>query len=335
MERAKEKNNRRWWRWGLLAAAIIGLLFVTGWTLHEVEEVEDTTCPVSEHISCSTGNACIAPNRRRICPQSEDGPRQPPDVNTTLGCSNPNYVCENLPYPDGTCCNKNDFCYRDDPFKTCQQGVCTSSDPTLCRGFCESDDDCIFSDTPFPIYDAADSTVFCAGGACFAYVQTLNPVNGPGDLLNMTTLLQRNTSACLEMSCFQMFAEDSCTVFQFQYCQYAWACSRYNGLDVRKRDIAGAMAASQVRGKTLPYVTSEGVTVDVPVLHNFTLPGGGRYSRQLYQQANAALNYRLGQFIASVDAKYTEAPTGAPTGEPTGAPTGEPTPAPTAEAPQP
>lgn len=323
-----EKRSKWWWRGALLLAVIISFYFINGWTLHEVREVEEAICPVKEDLKCWTGNACIAPNMRQICTNGgDDGNPLIPDINTTLGCANPNYVCENLPYPDGTCCNKNDFCYRDDPFKTCQQGVCTSSDPTLCRGFCESDDDCIFSDTPFPIYDAADATVFCAGGACFAYVLSFNQVNGPSDLLNMTTLLQRNTSACLEMSCFQVFEENDCSVFQVQYCQYAWACSRYNGLDFRKRDLAGALQSSGgVRGKSLPYVTSEGVTVDVPVLHNFTLPGGGRYSRQIYQQANAALNYRLGQFMTSIDAKYnTDAPTGAPTDATTEAPTDAPT----------
>jgi hypothetical protein len=268
----------------LALLALIGIFTITGLTLHEVEEIEDSTCDYEESIACWDGNGCHASLRRRIC--REEGTAA---LTSTGTCTSANYVCENPTYPDGTCCNQNDFCFLDDPNKTCQQGQCVSTDPTLCKGFCTVDADCTDSAFPFPIYPTASSTTFCLNGACFAYVYAFSPVISPNDLLNRTTLAARNISSCIESSCF-VFDIDG----DIQVCQYAWTCSQLNGFSdqeifTKKRGLLGSAQ---------------------PLVHNFTLPGGGgRYSRGQYNEANAGLNARLTRFVDSIRA--TNAPTSA------------------------
>lgn len=298
MESEKNKNNRRWW-WKLLGAlALVTLIGLAAAIFHEVHEQEERaeTCLYSDSLSCWKGNACLASYKKLVCAASEEGGAAPPDINSTYQCANPKYICETSPLPDGTCCNDRDFCYRDDPYKVCQNGQCTSADDTLCRGFCEVDSDCTQSETPFPFYPDAYSSTFCTGSACFAYVYAYNPVMSPMDLLDLSTLANRNISACLESACFIFTQQTDCSLYSTQICQYAWTCSRYNGVIYRKRSISASIRNAGVG----QLVMENGTVVDVPILHNFTLPGGGRYSRAQYNQANAALNLKLAEFMRRI-----------------------------------
>jgi len=268
----------------LFGMGLIAIIIMQGVTLHEVEEVEDATCPYSESSGCWDGNACHAPLKKLICPIVEGTASR----SATTACTAANYVCENPVYPDGTCCNANDFCFLPDPNKTCQQGQCVSADPTLCKGYCLVDEDCTSSSWAFPIYESAATTTFCLNGACFAYVYAFNAIS-PNDLLNRTTLAARNISACLETSCFISNVPDMGDV---QICQFAWLCSQLNGFSDqtggKKRAILDSARAQQDDNET-----------DVPILHNFTLPGGGRYTRGQYNEANKAMNAKLLAFVNS------------------------------------
>jgi hypothetical protein len=336
MKQDKESNywnNSRFWRnlfFVLCAITTIGLLANL---THEAEEAENAICTRSQDLSCWRGNACQTMTMSPICPNQLDG-RTPGggSFNASNGCSNPIYECDTpKQLPDGACCNQNDFCYLDDPTKQCLSGQCISTNDALCRGVCEVDSDCIDSDTPFPFYPTVEADTFCAGGACFAYVFSPNTMSSPEDALNQTTLLARNVTACLEMACFIFTEQNDCALLSFQVCQYVWACSRYTGFFKRKRDIADTVMASQQGGAVGQYVMENGTVITVPIIHNFTLPGGARYSRAHFNQANADLNWHLASFLQQVQDASTNAPTAAPTLEPTEAPTQEPTPSPTAE----
>jgi hypothetical protein len=260
----------------LLGAALLALIIMAGITLHEVEEVETSVCPYQESLACWDGNACHAPLMKRICPIVE-GNNQRTSLNPA--CAAANFVCENPAYADGTCCNQNDFCFLNDPNKTCQAGQCVSTDVTLCKGYCLTDDDC--TTALIPLYPSiTNAFTFCLNGACFTYVYTDSNVITPNDLLNLTTMGARNISACLESVCFVLnFGEGDILI-----CQFAWKCSQLNGFSDQSRKKREIMEEAQ----------------QTRLLHNFTLPGGnGRYTRDQYRQANEALNAKLVQFVNS------------------------------------
>src|ERR1700742_316849 len=51
-------------------------------------------------------------------------------------------ICIHERMVNGSCCNKEDYCYYDDPCKKCVFGVCQSPNASLCKGFCNTVDDC-------------------------------------------------------------------------------------------------------------------------------------------------------------------------------------------------
>jgi hypothetical protein len=268
-------------------------------------------CPSQENASCYDGNACNLPLLTPVCPQEEfrrrhgwdDHQRDHHDDRWGSGWRGPwdrssggddyrytrpprptpapgggalkpceSFVCSNPPLPSGACCNRNDFCYLPDPTKYCFNGQCISNNQTLCRGFCEVDTDCtVNSSAPIPIYPTAEPSFFCFHGACLGFVDSLSTVIVPTDLLNLTTQLAVNTSACLESSCTMFEGGEGA----FTICQYAFRCSQLSGFS------GGSVKRGLEETLTAP-------------LFNFTLPGGNaRYTRAQYLQLNAELNVLL------------------------------------------
>jgi hypothetical protein len=287
----------------------VGTFITVVWTAVQTNNIAITEVPYKESLDCWTGNACLAPLKTRLNPDLPGMPAPAPGAT----CDTPDRVCVTPPpvYPDGTCCNQNDFCYQADPNKICIRGQCVSGDPTLCRGFCEIDSDCTGSATPFPIYPTAEADAFCLNGACVALVSANPPVVSPNDLLNLSTMLAFNTSACLESSCFVFASGTGGTTTSTQICQYSWACSQLNGF--YNQTVVSRKRSVTARAQLIEHLEmDDGTVVNVTMYHNFSLPGGSaRYSRDQYWANNIALNQRLGAFLDSLNPRppLTIAPT--------------------------
>ena len=289
-------SSSKWGYRGFVIAALIVLLGINIANLVITDEVEQAVCEYKTSAKCWTGNACVAPLKKRICPI-----RPGDDSNNNLigneSCDSPDYVCDNTNfYPDGTCCNRHDFCYLDDPTKSCQQGVCVSQNATLCRGFCAVDTDCtVNASAPFPFFPTVETDIFCLNGACVAQAQAINPVQSPDDLLNLSTQDQRNISACLESFCFPVNISGP----PAQICQYAWVCSQLTGYsdEVRKREFYQSGGDATGGGGDNDTITRAPPSTNAPIRHNYRLPGGGRYSGDQYRQANQQLNNHLDSLL--------------------------------------
>lgn len=278
-DRHKEKHRRRR-RWAIVLAVILGasllaLIIMEAIELYNLGRVQQAECPYQESLACWDGNACHAPFMKRVCPLEAPGSLS---HGHTAACAAANYICENPVYPEGTCCNQNDFCFLDDPNKTCQSGECVSTDPTLCKGYCTIDDDCANSPWPIPLYEAADQTVFCLNGACvyLVYARTIVEAN---DMLNETTQLFRNITACIESSCFVVNVDGEDLIL----CQYVWKCSRWYTFSDQTKKKRDSMDSG------------------TRILHNFTLPAGlsGRLNQEQYNHANEIMNTKLAEHLQS------------------------------------
>jgi hypothetical protein len=196
--------------------------------IKEVQCQSDNTAIVSD--DCLTGNACQLGIKQRI----DTGCASSGDVGSS-GESCQQYQCTSVPLETGSCCNRDDFCYFDDPNKKCYQGVCKSLDPTLCKGYCTTDADCRTPETQFPFqindtaYNPAGPEPYrrpvCIYNSCtqmvlFSGVTTdplamIYPYNGDKLLFNF--------SKCASVVCVPTFFPDN-------VCAYTWNCAPYLNL---------------------------------------------------------------------------------------------------------
>jgi hypothetical protein len=192
---------------------------------------------------------------------------------------------------DGSCCNRYDSCYLDDPGKKCFNGKCESSDTTLCKGYCTVDADC--SPTLVPLKPGLDyETTFCLYGSCATLIaQDIPVVSSPAAFLLEDTQAELNITSCLYSQCVSYEPAPE-TV-----CLYTFNCAPF--VFSKKR---AALDSQTVQ--TL----------------NFNYPGvvnSGNYLL-LSEKVN-------NEFQALLASTPTAAPTPAPTEHPTVAPTVAPT----------
>lgn len=224
----------------LIVWAIVVLIFAILWMAfvihvnHEVDEIvnlktsELTYGEVS--LDCSDQNSCTIDIKTRIsCPS------QIPDV----ACDS--YGCSHIPLADGSECNQNDFCYADDPSKTCVEGTCRSRNSSLCLGFCDDnipccdllDPSCVF---PYKLnlLNPGEVYHYCAYNSCVTLVISDVPIAEPMNLFVNANLGDLNQSACIEAVCTTDFFDD------ITACLYQWECAPYVSVTNKKRAISSS-----------------------------------------------------------------------------------------------
>lgn len=290
----------------LVVIALFGLLIATlVYAVMDYNAVvqlqsQQTGCHGPDSLLCSDGNACTIDYLNPPC--FTEWFRWPHQHWNSSVCHT--RTCSHLPVADGSCCNRRDFCYEDDPTKECQGGQCVSSNPLLCKGYCASDADC--NPTLVPLADdLAFQSSFCTYGACTTLIGANIPIiTDPNAFLLENTLAQRNVTSCLNAECvpFSFWSGNYSTT---SACIYWWKCSTFTF--TRKR-------ALEAEAET------------PPVLLNFSF---GKHIRSgaLYNQVAARIS---AQWFANLGTMApTAAPTETPTRLPTRSPTGSPTRAPT------
>lgn len=196
-----------------LVLALIGM----GFSIHANHEVEEIENAASVRYSMQSIN------------YTDFDPCTLDVLATTTQCNGmtSNEVVH-LPLSNGSCCNQNDFCYRDDPEKVCLYGKCQSPDPTKCKGYCTTLDDCT---TIIPLTvdpNAAFYNNFCVFNACGTFVMFNNILIADPYTLIDTRLSspdrERNTniSACLNVVCVTQYEAEGAT-----YCTFTWKCAPY------------------------------------------------------------------------------------------------------------
>ena len=139
-------------------------------------------------------------------------------VPCSLGSTCSPYQCTYLALANGSCCNHNDFCYYNDPLKTCVYGTCMSPDFTLCKGYCNTDADC------FPITalnPVVNTTTTCVFHSCLTQFVVQTNVVSPLSLMNLTVANSSNISSCLSAICVNDFDAG------FSTCTYQWTCAPF------------------------------------------------------------------------------------------------------------
>jgi len=202
----------------ILSAICMGFGIATN---NEVNGIDNRLCTTTESLACTDFNPCTRDIIQPI--NCGGGSLSGPD-----SCAS--FECTNVPLANGSCCNQYDFCYYDDPGKTCLFGTCQSSDPTLCKGYCNEPEDCL---VPIPLtvnVDAIDTD--CVFHSCVTIVTVATyPITNPFSLINTSNgnLTALNISGCLMANCVSDFLDD------FTVCLYQWKCGPYVGLENEKK----------------------------------------------------------------------------------------------------
>ena len=221
--------------WGVvvLIFAILWMAFVIH-VNHEVDEIVTWKTPLSTRgevsIDCWDGNACSVDIKTRIsCPS------QIPNT----ACDS--YECSHIQLADGSECNQNDFCYADDPLKTCVDGTCRSPNASLCLGYCDDnipccdllDPSCVF---PYKLnlLNPGEVYHYCAYNSCVTLVISDVPIPDPANLFVNANIGDLNQSACIESVCTTDFFND------ITACLYQWACAPYVSVTNKKRAISSS-----------------------------------------------------------------------------------------------
>ena len=210
----------------ILLFAILGMTY-TIHVSHEVDELVEAdclTCQIQQSsILCTDFNPCSRDVLSPItCPNINDG-------NGGTSCSS--YRCDHYNLSEGSCCNDDDYCYRDDPLKTCTDGVCRSLDSTLCKGWCQDDSDCCNPagpTCPFPLFPAlyhgAESLrQMCVFHSCVTFFQVDEPIPDPMNLFQVNTYEEIQMQSCYEAICQPDF------INPLPACLYQWKCAPFIG----------------------------------------------------------------------------------------------------------
>lgn len=228
-------RSNRWERFiiGLLIVIIILLLIhypptlvAYGYSNTIIDGVCASDSTAEESLDCNDGNACTVDIKQRIstgCKSSLSG-----QTDSDKACQQ--YQCSNVPLAAGSCCNRDDFCYFDDPDKKCYAGgVCKSTDPTLCKGYCTSYLDCQNPDTIFPLQINTstyplDTQSSCQYNSCTQYLITIGQFTDPISMIypNNGDMLLFNFSKCATVLCFQ-------PIDYLNICTFNWNCAPYVG----------------------------------------------------------------------------------------------------------
>jgi hypothetical protein len=253
-----------------------------------------------ESDECNDGNPCTLDIKQRVntgCTRklfvnqsAEDGACQ-------------EYQCTNVPLATGSCCNRDDFCYFDDPNKKCYNGVCKSLDPTLCKGYCEVDDDCRneFKTIPLQINDttyAAGYEPFCIFNSCTQFVSfnarftdplaMVYPYNGNLSLFNF--------SKCVNVVCYK---PDLSGVSGFNTCLYTWKCAPYLNLPYPPPPASG-----KKRSSIIEWDPSSNTTDDTVI--NDTIPVVPVFTRSVSTVLTLAQRDKLNKFAYQLALQYIE-----------------------------
>ena len=199
----------------ILAAAIMGVVIHMNKQANTIEQALCIDCmAASANAVCNDFNPCTIDVVHPImCPTPE---------HKTTTCAS--YSCTHINMSDGSCCNQQDFCYTNDPLKTCNNGICSSPDPTKCKGYCVSVLDC----TEAPIDPEISSegeclNVVCMYSSCVTQLCLTEPLADPMSVFNQTSLALMNESSCYEAVCVTDY------FINITYCQYQWKCAPFSG----------------------------------------------------------------------------------------------------------
>lgn len=202
---------------------IVLSLFIIGFVFHiskDVHQIKQKSCSDTESSLCYRGNPCELALITYI------------GCDDCLTCRAPGstcdkFKCEYYPLANGSCCNKNDYCYTDDPNKACVFGDCKSTDITKCKGYCNStdyDENYPCPQIPLVLSGGEEVVSFCLYNSCVTQV-VLEAVylDNPFDLIdttNTSNLTGSNMKNCLLGSCeFTEFGS---------VCVFTWKCAPYN-----------------------------------------------------------------------------------------------------------
>ena len=139
-------------------------------------------------------------------------------VPCALGSNCSAYQCTYIELANGTCCDQADFCYYPDPAKACVFGSCRSPDPTLCKGYCVSDSDCIPITAVTP---EVSVTTSCVYQSCLTQFVIEGQVVDPLLLIDLTVANSSNISSCMDAICVNQF------FFGLSTCTYQWNCAPF------------------------------------------------------------------------------------------------------------
>src|SRR5277367_3007517 len=222
MSHANEHHNTFWDRLRQTNAALITAIIFSVITIiflaialgfgananSNINTLQTKLCTGTQSILCTDFNPCTA------------------DLITYISCDDTNvsgclqFKCKYVPLANGSCCNDNDFCYRNDPSKVCFYGKCVSPNPTVCKGFCTTAGDCPI----LPIVDTDAAIDYdCIYNSCVTTTVIIsdNVITYPYNILDNSTLANLNTSSCLSASCYYV----SNSTPAFSVCTFTWSCS--------------------------------------------------------------------------------------------------------------
>jgi hypothetical protein len=244
MNRQQKPKDASWSHAWIIAVTslIIGCLILAAVELHGLNQMvneanEAAECSAVDSPTCFSGNACQPGSLEEMC-QSRSWPgEEPPWPLDQQSCGSQACVYRQL--PDGSCC-PTDECYAPDPSKICVSGQCVTANYTLCRGFCLNDAMCnsSYAVPVLPNVEALEAV--CVNGACLTIAGSFAPFASCEDLLNLTTLKQRQVAACLETYRYQYDIGD------FTYmdtCFFSYICSRGIAFASKKRTWDNSIAA--------------------------------------------------------------------------------------------
>jgi hypothetical protein len=139
----------------------------------------------------------------------------------------PKDLCIHEPMINGSCCNKYDYCYYDDPCKKCVFGTCQSPNASLCKGFCNTDADCNIT-LPISAEFILNSCVF---NSCVTVFESVTPVPNPISLINTGNgnFTALSIKSCISAVCFSSVSGDPLSNSTF--CYFTWNCAPFIGAE--------------------------------------------------------------------------------------------------------
>lgn len=153
-------------------------------------------------------------------------------------------VCRHFPMAEGSCCNREDYCYTYDHHKRCHQGICKSRDVTKCKGYCVSSEDCPV--LPLVI-NGSDISAFCFYGSCVTIAFVLYNPGDPNLLLNQSAYPPiGKLEACLASSC--VWLPDN----GYYSCTYVWRCAPWVNASTTISSAGATAAAANTPAIVLP-----------------------------------------------------------------------------------
>lgn len=180
----------------------------------DVERIQNKECPLQQSDLCSDFNPCTIDYLETTCGNRSD----------SGGINCKTYQCLNVPLANGSCCNRDDFCYTDDPAKACVFGQCKSPNASKCKGYCGNAtefDEGVCLDLPLTV----DSNINtgCFFGSCVTITVIVDPVSDPFSLLdiNNNNFNNLNTASCLQAFCTSNINAG------FTACYYTWTCAPF------------------------------------------------------------------------------------------------------------